>query len=268
MKSPASSPASGRLFSVTLFTFLLLCSALAEATTWKTAPSFDELVRTSRLAFRGVVSTIAYHAVAVPGAERAIPYTELTFSVTRAYAGTRDGAEVTLFQAGGLDPESGMWFGVSGVPSYTEGDVVAVFANDQITPLYGALYGDRGALRILDVPGAGNRVMSHQLTPLAKKPDGAVGTLAGARCVPSPMVASSCNALVDSETQQRITDPTRLREMRNAMVSVEELDAHIAAVRRSATELAPAQTISGDQESFRSLYENFIARLNRADAAR
>lgn len=232
--------------------FAIVCAGQAFALTFESQPSFDEIVITAPLAFRGKVLRIAY-GYAKGSDTTSIPYTNITLQVGQSFAGSEIGQEVTLRQMGGpIKGKPNQVLLIPGLVEFQTGEEVYVFADDRKQPFFATLYGDLSVYRVAKDETGVERVLTSLWQQVYFNGQ-RLRTLTSQYCRPQASSRGRCTLKIE-----RLRDQEDPQDTPKAVEGFKDLsptvfDARIRALRSTSQGQAlPGQTLSKDRAAFES----------------
>lgn len=194
---PPSLPSIALFLPMTILRILLIALGLCAAARGTTVipPSFDELVSSSELIFRGRV--VAVVAQTVGEGKRQRIATRVTFAVERRLRGEIDETLVLEFLGGQVGEKS---FVLSGWPTFTTGDRGVFFVENRLGRICPLVRLRHGRYRIeAGTASSPERVSRDDFTPLRTTAD-IVAPLAEARKSSHAALAGPAMTLAEFET--------------------------------------------------------------------
>lgn len=204
----------------------------ADALSFARHPSLQEIAKEAPLSFRGLVKQIRF-VQAETASE--VPYTEITFVVQQAYAGTETGAQVTLYQMGGPLADKGFVI-IPGLATFDLGQSVVVLSNDSLHPFFATAFGDQGALYVRSLEGRSIITTSDGRTVVEQ--DG-IARYGDDRCASRTAACKLEPIFANRKTRSELSPMT-----------VETFDAWMFQNAAAAARGVPAQTVSASRARF------------------
>jgi hypothetical protein len=247
----------------------LLCAATyasgAAALTFTDVPPIETIAAKSSLAFRGVVIGVEY-ADAQLDTAHSYPYTLTHLRALACYRGCETGQEITIARLGGpRNRDMHHYLMIPGIPSFENGEEVAIFANDLNHPFFGSSYGDYGVLRIARADG-GARVVLNNTDEVLRDHAGTLRADASIRCESIASQPQDCVSTAHAVDESADDDDSGRPHgvAADPALSPEALDARMRDIVRAHPLAQAPQSVSGNAQSF----ERALADAFRRSSAR